>query len=1348
MSSSDKDFRFMATSDLMNDLQKESIKLDDDSERRIVKGVLKLLEDTNGEVQNQAVKCLGPLVCKVKEPQIEIICDTLCSNCTNMSKDAEQLRDISSSGLKTVIASLATTNSGATNNISKKIMQRLLAAIQQGTTTTNTTNTKKTNNALDLANGGQSQLEILDIISDMLSRFGANLSSFHPQLKQILLSHLNSNRSAVRKRVTTSLSYLLETCDLQLFNEILTNLLNELQHKPTSASMNKKSASAEANATIKTYVQALTSICRLASQRLSEHMHEIVRITLSFIENTPSNNNNDDQQYDDELIEYCLQALETYLKRCPKETNEFVPKIVNICIVYLKYDPNFNYDDDDNTMSDDQSDDDDADDDKDQDSYSDDDDLSWKVRHSAAKCIEAVVVTQHDISQTNYYRKIVPVLIERFLERENTVKADVFHCFITILQQTKTTYAHQQLQQQQYHSTICSSIHDDEDSMDTDHLTTKNSYVSPLAEYVPSIVRSLAKIMKDKDTKNREGSLVVLTNLVQVQHNILIDHIDTILPNTLYSLSISDKTKKTQGSNIEGKSTQTISKSLHSNLKITALAFLYALLQTHDNSTRFHKHIKSMLPLIISHANDSFYKIASEALLVLQESVKIIRPKSTITIQNEFKPFVEQIYECTQKRLKQKDFDQEVKERAITCFAYVIVYLGDLLSSDQLQSCWPILIELLRNEITRLPTVRALTNIIESPLHLDLQTILIETVPILSSYLRQNHRTLKMNTLSCLRSMIKLYSKHFNKTMLKTILIELPLLINENDLLLAQYALKLTTSICKINNNQINIDKEQIHPILNKVLELIQSPLLQGTALDAVIEFLCALVPQSISYEELVKLLIKPIYSQQKSTTISTTATNTSDHHQQQQLVVHRQAFYSIAKSFASLTVANLKESNYFIKKFQDDLHDSKCSDSIKILALLCLGETGKYTDLAQSSSNLQQILLDIFSSPSDDLRTAASYTLGYIGIRNLNSHIPFLLNEIARSQTKRQYLLLHSLREIIAYQSHENLPQLDEHIDSIWRTLFAHCECPEEGTRNVVAECLGKLTLLKPEKLLPILRETFINHAEKQQSSSPYVRSTIITAIKFTIVDQPQHIDTILKGYIKDFLNGLEDKDIDVRRVALVMFNSAAHNKPMLIRDLLKELLPKLYNETRVRPELIREVEMGPFKHTVDDGLDLRKAAYECMYTLLDTCLDKLDMFDYLTYVEDGLKQDHYDIRMLTFLMVVRLSILCPTIVLQRLDRLVQPLKAILQLKVKANSIKQEFEKHDELRRAAIKVFLALQQIKDANKIACINEFEALVKSSKEYQDLYNTVIHEQQQSSSGFSFNTNNNSEAMDMS
>jgi len=38
------------------------------------------------------------------------------------------------------------------------------------------------------------------------------------------------------------------------------------------------------------------------------------------------------------------------------------------------------------------------------------------------------------------------------------------------------------------------------------------------------------------------------------------------------------------------------------------------------------------------------------------------------------------------------------------------------------------------------------------------------------------------------------------------------------------------------------------------------------------------------------------------------------------------------------------------------------------------------------------------------------------------------------------------------------------------------------------------------------------------------------------------------------------------VRRVALVAFNSAAHNKPVLIADLLDSLLPILYRETKVR--------------------------------------------------------------------------------------------------------------------------------------------------------------------------------------
>ena len=45
----------------------------------------------------------------------------------------------------------------------------------------------------------------------------------------------------------------------------------------------------------------------------------------------------------------------------------------------------------------------------------------------------------------------------------------------------------------------------------------------------------------------------------------------------------------------------------------------------------------------------------------------------------------------------------------------------------------------------------------------------------------------------------------------------------------------------------------------------------------------------------------------------------------------------------------------------------------------------------------------------------------------------------------------------------------------------------------------------------------------------------------------------------------------------------------------------------------------MGPFKYPVDDALDNRKAAYECMYTILQSCIDKLNIFQFLDHVELG---------------------------------------------------------------------------------------------------------------------------------
>lgn len=71
---------------------------------------------------------------------------------------------------------------------------------------------------------------------------------------------------------------------------------------------------------------------------------------------------------------------------------------------------------------------------------------------------------------------------------------------------------------------------------------------------------------------------------------------------------------------------------------------------------------------------------------------------------------------------------------------------------------------------------------------------------------------------------------------------------------------------------------------------------------------------------------------------------------------------------------------------------------------------------------------------------------------------------------------------------------------------------------------------------------------------------------------------------------NMLSDSDLGNHRLALTTLNSAIHNKMDLLLSHLDELLPAVLGDTKIKPELIREVQMGPFKHKVDDGLDLRK--------------------------------------------------------------------------------------------------------------------------------------------------------------
>ncbi|XP_069025660.1 cullin-associated NEDD8-dissociated protein 2 [Embiotoca jacksoni] len=1204
MTSTDKDFRFMATNDLMLELQKDSIKLDEDSERKVVTMLLKLLEDKNGEVQNLAVKCLAPLVSKVKEPQVETMVDTLCSN---MTSDKEQLRDISSMGLKTVIAELPLSSSGLSLTVSvcKKITSQLIGAVGK-------------------QEDVSVQLEALDILSDMLGRLSGALLSFHGSLLSSLLPQLTSSRMAVRKRSILALGHLVPCCSPALFSQLTEHLLTELSKGPPTSMT-------------RTYIQCLATVSRQGGHRVGEHLEKLIPtvVKLTGVE-------------DDELREYCFQAFEAFIRRCPKEMSPHVATVTQLCLEFMTFDPNYNYDD--NEEVEDSMDIEDVLDEESADEYSDDDDMSWKVRRSSIKCLEALLGSRRDLL-LSFYSSVCPALLARFKEREENVRADVFAAFSTLLRQTRAGSSPQGL-------------------VGPDPSGEEEPAVALLKKQVPMIVKVLHRQLKEKSIKSRQGCFCLLTELAHTLPGDLEQHIPALIPGIIFSLT---------------------DKSTSSTMRIDALCFFHVLLLSHPPQA-FQPHMQVLLPPVVACVEDTFYKITSEALLVTQQLVRVMRPHGQTAARFDPKPYVREVFSATIKRLKATDIDQEVKERAISCMGHMVCHLGDHLGAE-LQGVLAIFLERLKNEITRLTAVRTITLIAASPLKVDLSSILAEALSVLGSFLRKNQRALKLGTLACLTALVTHHGAGIKPATLEPVMSELPALVDESDMHVSQVSVTLLTcmagacpaSLAKISSS-----------VLPGVFRLVHSPLLQGSALVAILDFLQALVQSrtsNLGYSQLVKSLTEPFHSSRADGS-----------------VLHRQSFHSVARCVAALSSASPNDSSATVAGLLQEVKNPGSPESARVLALLCVGEVGRSGSLG-ASKEVQGVILEAFSSTSEEVKTAASCALGSMAVGSLNDYLPFLLKEIS-AQPRRQYLLLHSLKEVISACPASSL---SPHVESVWALLVQNSECPEEGTRNLVAECLGKLTLVNPKQLLPRLKQQL-------KAGSPLARSTVVTAIKFTIVDHPAPVDSLLKDCIGDFLKTLQDDDINVRRVALVMFNSAAHNKPSLIRGLLATVLPHLYKETQIRKDLIREVEMGPFKHTVDDGLDVRKAAFECMYTLLDGCLDGLDVLHFLDHVEEGLK-DHYDIRMLTFLMLARLVSLCPAAVLQRLDRLVEPLKATCTTKVKAGSVKQEFEKQEELRRSAMRAVAALLAVPEVARSPSMTDFAHQIRSNADMASIYQSI-------------------------
>ena len=93
------------------------------------------------------------------------------------------------------------------------------------------------------------------------------------------------------------------------------------------------------------------------------------------------------------------------------------------------------------------------------------------------------------------------------------------------------------------------------------------------------------------------------------------------------------------------------------------------------------------------------------------------------------------------------------------------------------------------------------------------------------------------------------------------------------------------------------------------------------------------------------------------------------------------------------------------------------------------------------------------------------------------------------------------------------------------------------------------------------------------------------------------------VKILTEDLCTLMANADIEVKKNALEALTSIIHGNWHTMKNDLRACIGDILNfalqETTIRKDLIQEVDLGPFKHKVDKGLPMRKAAFQLLETL-----------------------------------------------------------------------------------------------------------------------------------------------------
>lgn len=1091
LSDPDPDFRFMSLDDLLkilNGNRHDLLHSNYSTAAQVVDAVIKALGDQNGEVQNMALRCIGPLTSRIPisvvAPTLEKLSVLKIKNSVDNSLPALALRNAISALPKPVRGIAPDRNVIDTYNIiSRVLIPRILGYSLPGSG--RSSSQVETHGLLD----GKTELtsEAVDVLIEVVLNYGSLLQPLEVEkLQDVVVKVLERSTTSgpVKKRAVVALAILGPYLSDDVLGVFIVKVTAALGQKNISPVMRKL------------YITILGSMARSIPFQLGEHLPTVLPFILTALGHSELQaqldavSEGDDQAMIefDEVREAALITLEALLASCGTQMRPYTDDVIASCLRYLKYDPNYAVDDDEDMEDHEEEDEDDGDEDED-DEYEadagfddDNDDASWKVRRSAAKTLYTLISTRSSdlLGQGSLYSQVAPQLIKQFDEREESVRLEVIATMALLIRKTGEGVIRAISPDEK--AGILQSLPESRKRRRQDSgglaLTNKAPYLgatgltSPLREevpptgpladlskFTPQIVKISTKLLKGKQIPTKQAVVTLLDDLISLQNGGLSDYFDQVMQ------PIIDVTKGSAGG--VGSTSSTLSGGASSatatTLRVAVLTFISDIARTHS-SNLFEPYLPKIVAGVVTAIQDRFYKISSEAIRTAEELVKAITPPRALRTSQKYRPELLNLYDIIVDRAASNDADTEVRQKAIQALGTLLsrTSVGEgatLLPSDKRQKGLNLLLDRLRNETTRIYAVRAIDNVAaHSTTHGSLDAAWVQPVALeLCGQLRKTNRALRGSSVEALQHLIMSPAAKGNlqSNTVDGIVAAISPVIAANDSHLLSPALHVLAHL------------EEVNP------KLILAP---GLILN-----ICALLKTTVTESSLNALLAL--------------ATSVGKGGQGQALMQGVLGVgvggdsKAVGKVAGTLFVASDGKAGITIDSFIGELNTASKKtppdDARQCLALFILAEIG--LRLGEKSPLSPDLFLQQFRDEPDKVSLAAATALGRAGAGNVPRFLPIILNS-AKGAGSQQYLLLQSIRQILS-QVVDSAINISEYEAEIWELLFTASQ--NEDNKATCAEAIGSMAIISPKHYIPKLQVSSLSSTVEHSCAKLYSNSS-----------------------------------------------------------------------------------------------------------------------------------------------------------------------------------------------------------------------------------------------------------------